>query len=88
MIPEMTDPLGEHWRQPDDIRSAPMDATNVILSERQLSQLAEYSASYPSGVYPGKCWKREDRLGLMLVWYGDEDDGQCPIHWRSILIVD
>lgn len=87
MIPEMTDPLGKHWDQPKDIRSAPMDEYTVLLDQRQVNQLSEYSTSYPSGVYPGKCWKRQEKEGFLLVWYGDEDDGMCPICYRKIEVV-
>lgn len=74
-IPEMTDPLGRHWHQPADIRSAPMDDTHVMLTQREVDELPEYSASMPSGVYPGKCWKwcQHPKFGdaMYLMWYGD-----------------
>jgi hypothetical protein len=68
-IPAMTDPLGRHWCQPFDIRQAPMDDTHVLLSTEQVAQLMNYSSSYPSGTYDGKCWKRAQKDGWYLCWY-------------------
>lgn len=86
-IPIMDDPLGKYWDQPRDIRSAPMDDTHVILTQRQFKELPEYSTSIPTGVYPGKCWKRFERdQPWVLVWYGPETpDHECPILFRVIL---
>lgn len=88
MIPLMTDPLGRHWKQPDDIRHAPMDDETVLLTPAQFAGLHEYSATLPTGVYPGKCWKRIERQRVLLVWYGDVTaDDQCPILFRNIEVV-
>lgn len=97
MIPVMDDPLGKYWEQPRSIRSAPMDDKHVLLTPRQLEQLHEYSATIPTGVYPGKCWKRIEpnrnrtkhtKLVTYLVWYGDETtDHQCPILFREVLVI-
>lgn len=87
MIPVMDDPLGKYWDQPCDIRSAPMDETHVLLTEQQFRDLHEYSATLPSGVYPGKCWKRKEQSWL-LVWFGiAADPTSCTIEHRLILIV-
>lgn len=94
-VPIMDDPLGKYWEQPADIRNAPIDDTTALLSSRQFAELHEYSSTFPSGVYPGKCWKRieKNRDGsihrTLLVWYGDENaDHQCPILFRDIEIVE
>lgn len=88
MIPVMDDPLGKYWDQPRDIRDAPMDNDTVLLTPMQFDDLLEYSASIPTGVYPGKCWKRIERKHALLVWYGDETpDHKCPILFRSIEVV-
>lgn len=90
MIPEMTDRLGRYWEQPADIRTAPMDDKSVILTPRQMAELHEYSTSMPTGVYPGKCWKRFERRPsrTLLVWYGiAEDPKLCTIEVRDILVV-
>lgn len=88
-IPVMDDPLSRHWRQPKTIRSAPMDDTHVILTSDQIGQLSTYSSTRPTGVYPGKCWLREEaRRRLLLVWYGDEEERGVPILFREVLQVD
>ena len=88
MIPVMDDPLGKYWRQPSDIQQAPMDNDHVLLTWRQISGLAEYSSTIPSGVYPGKCWLRRQEGKRLLAWFGDETpQGMCPILFREILEV-
>lgn len=89
MIPEMTHPYGRHWEQPSNIRSAPMDETHVLLTPDQFQGLHEYSSTYPSGVYEGKCWKRMERGEWLLAWYDQHpsDADLCSIMFRSILIV-
>jgi hypothetical protein len=89
-IPVMDDPLGKHWDQPRDIRSAPMDEAHVILRPDQAVGLCNYDRTLPSGVYPGKCWRRRETKPDrdMLVWYGAETpDGKCPILMRDMLII-
>ncbi len=89
-IPIMDDPLGKYWDQPNDIRHAIMDDKHVILSNYQIKQLPEYSATMPSGVYPGKCWQRVENNPRrhLLVWYGDETlKKECPILFREILVL-
>lgn len=87
-IPEVTHPLGRHWEQPRDIRDAPMDDKHVLLTEYQFRQLHNYSATVPTGVYPGKCWRRQEKRGWLLVWYGiDRDPDRCTIEHREILVI-
>lgn len=89
MIPAMTDPLGKYWDQPHDIRNVVMDDVYAILTPRQFNELAEYSATMPTGVYPGKCWKRVQKDSSFLVWYGEcEDPKLCTINKRIILLVE
>lgn len=91
MIPPMTHPLGKHWNQPQDIRQAPMDDKHVLLTPRQVHELPEYSASIPSGVYEGKCWKLIMRDNThWLLWYAnkDKDKDNCTINKREILIME
>ena len=99
MIPNMTDPLGKHWSQPDDIQSAPMDETHVILTPYQFARLAEYSTSRPSGVYPGKCWKSQEfeivqgrhvfKDKWHLLWYGEVEGRPdlCSNNAREIMVM-
>lgn len=86
-VPVMDDPLGKHWRQPADIRSAPMDDKHILLTPEQIAGLAEYSSTIPTGVYPGKCWKRIQSDGPLFVWYGPDVGGKCAILFRNILEV-
>jgi hypothetical protein len=91
-IPPITDPMGKSWRQPKDIRQAPMDGKFVLLTRQQWDALPEYSTSMPSGVYPGKCWKRIERLRMRegwiktteyLCWYGEHPDPtKCSNNYR------
>lgn len=85
----MTDPLGRHWQQPADIRQAPMDDKHVLLTPRQLAGLLDYSRSYPSGTYDGKCWKREGEDCWYLCWYQPHaTPGKIGIGYRIILEVE
>lgn len=89
MIPEMTDPMGQYWDQPADIRQAPMDDQHVLLTRHQVDQLDEYSSSYPSGKYYGKCWKRTNSGTQWLCWYQPHaKPGQIGIGSRTILIAE
>ena len=97
-IPPITDPLGKHWRQPD-MSQVLIDDDSAIMSKAVFDELAEYSTSMPSGVYPGKCWKREEyimdkgrvvlRTGKWwLCWYGlHEDPKFVSNNFRKILFV-
>lgn len=95
-IPPITDPLGRQWRQPAR-SSILIDDTHAVMTVTTFAELAEYSASRPSGVYPGKMWKRheglfdprckpEDRRWL-LYWYGEVDGRPdlCSNNHRVIL---
>jgi hypothetical protein len=86
MIPPITDPLGRYWNQPTDIREAPMDDTHVLLTARQIDGLCEYSSSYPSGTYDGKCWLRANGDTRWLCWYHPHPQpGKIGIGSRIIL---
>lgn len=98
-IPPITDPMGRHWRQPDML-DVTFDDTHVLLTQAQFDGLAEYSTTYPSGVYPGKCWKAQiaEDLGggkwrwtniWKLRWFGlCEDPTKCSNNQREIIIID
>lgn len=88
-IPEMTDPLGRHWRMPAGMRHVLMDKTHARLTARQLRDLPEYSSSYPSGTYDGKCWKRINGDAAFLCWYHPcAEAGMIGIGSRLIVEVD
>ncbi len=101
MIPPMTDPMGRYWHQPAP-ENILVDATHTLMTSATFAGLAEYSASVPSGIYPGKMWKRHDgafdrafrsRGGLpvwRLCWYGPSKKGPdyCSVNSRVILLTD
>jgi hypothetical protein len=88
LIPEMTDPLGKHWDQPDK-ENILIDSTHALMTEGNFKNLHEYSRSQPSGVYPGKMWKAGNQKGdWWLRWYGiHEDPKLCTNNSREIIIV-
>jgi hypothetical protein len=86
-IPPMTDPLGRYWDQPNRDAIA-VDETQAMMTKDTLLALLDYSASIPSGVYPGKMWRCDDRNGgWLLVWYGTEREGRCSINRRKVILV-
>lgn len=96
MIPSITDPLGRHWQQPPR-ESIALDDTHALMTAQTFDQFSEYSSTFPSGVYPGKMWRRHDglhdakcppeRRRWLLCWYGDDVGGQCPVYFREVLLV-
>lgn len=90
-IPEMTHPLREQWAQPgrDKIRFL---HGNAVVSVETFKALKEYSATFPSGVYAGKMWRREYLKGSetrhLLLWYSDTKDkpGYCDINKVDLII--
>lgn len=99
-IPPITDPMGKYWKQPDR-REILIDETHAVMSQRTFEQLATYSASFPTGVYEGKMWKRHNgahdqeflarggKPEWYLVWYGKHPDPEkVSNNLRKILIVE
>ena len=71
-IPAMTHTLGKYWNQP--AREAVLvDDTHAVMDTAAFDQLAEYSTTLPSGVYPGKMWRAESHGRWVLRWYGVVD---------------
>jgi hypothetical protein len=100
VIPPITDPMGKHWRQPPR-DSITLDETHALMSRATFEQLAEYSGTFPTGVYEGKMWKRHDGLfdqafrarggkpEWLLVWFGYCDEPKMVSNnFRKILIVE
>jgi hypothetical protein len=84
VIPEMTDPLGKHWSQPDRQYIFIRDGKAHLCAE-DFRKLSQYDTTFPSGVYPGKMWKRINGGVAYLCWYGEYTaDGKCPIHHMMI----
>lgn len=99
-IPPITDPLGKSWNQPERSEIL-IDETHALMTRRTFDQLAEYSGSFPTGVYEGKMWKRHDgsfdreylRHGgkpvWMLVWYGRcSKPDHVSNNFRTIVLID
>lgn len=97
-IPPMTDPLGKYWEQPDPAGIL-LDDMHALMTERTFLSLKDYSCSTPSGVYPGKMWRRHDgshnqafiRAGgkptWLLCWYGPVVNGKCSVNTREVLLI-
>lgn len=85
-IPPITDPLGKHWDQPSP-SLIEIDGTHALMTEDTLKQLADYSASVPSGVYEGKMWRCKGGNGWYLRWYGTSDRlDRCSCNQREIIL--
>jgi hypothetical protein len=99
--PPITEPMGRNWNQPP-ITAIEIDDTHALMSRRTFDQLAEYSASLPTGVYSGKMWKRHDGVfdagfihsggkpEWLLCWYGESGKGPdwCSNNYRKIILSD
>ena len=101
-IPAMTNPLGRYTRQPQK-ENILLDDTHALMTRKDFEQLMNYSTSYPTGVYPGKMWRRQRGTGWLLCWYGDEvkiqlrdrsfeginaNSGEVTVNFREIIIVE
>jgi hypothetical protein len=100
-IPPITEPLGRHWHAPDRALIL-TDDKHAVMAGATFVCLPEYSGTIPTGVYPGKMWKRNDGLfderckpedrKWLLCWFGpvipanERDREACPIEFRQILI--
>lgn len=85
-IPDMTDHMGRHWRQPAGLNSRVVaDDCNALIAPQDLLALPEYSSTIPTGVYPGKAWRAEYPDGVFLCWYGEDIGGKCKIEVRRVL---
>lgn len=74
------------WRQPDREQIL-IDDRHAVMSQRTFEQLLEYSATIPTGVYPGKYWRRHDSGRWLFCWYGPlPDPSQCSINARELLL--
>jgi hypothetical protein len=94
MIPAMTDPMGAHWPQPCHA-AVLVDDTHAVVSTADFLLLREYSGTLPSGVYPGKMWRRHNGIHdpqcsvpvWLLCWYGDSPHpNRCSINSRILLV--
>lgn len=100
-IPPITNPLGRSWEQPSRLRIM-VDEKMAVMTLRDFEELAEYSSSYPSGVYEGKMWRRHNGIydyeflhrggkpEWLLCWYGPSEKGPkyCTTFMRKIILSD
>lgn len=82
-LPRMTDRLGACWPQPAGLRDrVRVFETHATIAEADWLALPHYRNTYPSGVYPGKAWRR----GKFLCWYGHDRNGMCKVvHHRALV---
>lgn len=86
IIPPITDPLGQSWKQPHR-RSIELDDTHALMSEQTFKALKEYSTTIPTGRYDGKMWKGFANGEWYLVWFApDANHNLLRIEKRRILI--
>ena len=88
IIPQITEPLGKYWRQPDR-KYIELDDTHALMSEQTFLELADYSFSRPTGVYQGKMWRTKYNKDWVLHWYElDNKNSTMYIQmFRYILVV-
>jgi hypothetical protein len=97
LIPPITDPQGRYWEQPDSGQIL-VDDKVAMMTEAVFLKLPNYSCSNPTGVYPGKMWRRAARYGRQevydkwyLCWYGlhaTDPENYCTTKCREIILVD
>lgn len=96
VVPEITDPLGKHWGQPG-LEEISFSMINAFMSEESFKKLANYQTSFPTGVYPGKMWKRKAWIGVtskevwLLLYYdngpkNEKGETMCSIKYFYIQI--
>jgi hypothetical protein len=86
-IPPMTHELSSGWRQPrlEDIL---VDEHCAVMTQRTADQLYQYDTSWPTAIYAGKMWKRqEDELLLCWVQPNPDNPHSCLIYLVPILIL-
>ncbi len=86
VIPPITHPMGQHWRQPS-LAGVLIDDTHALMDQATFAALAEYSGTTPTGVYEGKAWKRQDgvfdhlyrqHMNPAAGWQKPRDPKDCP----------
>lgn len=93
VIPPMTHPWGQVWKQPDT-RNLVLDDKSVVMCKRDFDMLSDYTCSEPTGKYNGKMWKAQygprNAPKWYLCWCHDENtvSQEIYISYREILIID
>lgn len=90
-IPEMTDPAGRHWRQPDRSLIEFRDGA-AYMPSAAFEKLLDYSGSQPSGIYAGKMWKSYHAgIDVWFLAWVTNDPNDCKkafIYSRAIRIIN
>jgi hypothetical protein len=87
------------WDQPSS-DSIEIDDMHALMTRATFEALPEYSSTIPTGVYPGKMWRRNDARNAtpyspldppvppdwLLCWYEAQGAG-CAVQWRKVLLV-
>jgi len=93
IIPQITDPLGKYWNQPNQ-KDILVDEKYAVMNQSDFDKLANYSHSQPSGAYIGKMWKmninseitKKDRW--YLCWFDkDSDPTFVSNNYREIILL-
>lgn len=96
-IPDMDDPMGQHWDQPSRDKIL-VDDKVALMEQSAFDALHDYSHSQPTGVYPGKMWRAQYGTGpnkkWFLCWFGHSSKGHsskgekfCSNNYREIVII-
>lgn len=87
------DPMARNWDQPDHTQFIWM-ADAVFVTPEQYEALHGYDCSNPTGCYPGKCWRRDERKFIdlngheYLLWFGyGKDDNHCSNNHRRLFVL-
>jgi hypothetical protein len=101
VIPAIPETFCTSWKQPP-LSLYGISATHALMTLATFRELKEYSASSPSGTYPGKMWRRHngawdkqflDQGGTaewLLCWYAVSHSNPkwCMTETRKILLTD
>ena len=90
-IPDMTDPLGKYWEQPNREDIA-VDHSHAVMSMETFKKLKDYSRSQPTGTYPGKMWRAtyntKEGVQNLLYWFGEVHGTEIDVCNREVLFID
>ncbi len=86
IIPEMTDPMGRHWVQPNR-KDLFFCNIRVHLTIKDFNLLRDYSWSNPTGTYAGKMWKAFYKGAWQLEWWIDDKQPGYVLLQRKLIRV-
>ncbi len=86
-IPEITEPMGKHWNQPETKDIVCYSRNFAEMNRETFDFLPEYNVSIPTGTYTGKMWKQLRGNAWFLCWYGENlPDNRIEIKYAEIMI--